>query len=304
MNPALNTDSDLLPQAAPRAIIEFPASRQLCWLIRRELWENRTVWISIIAIGVVLLAGHLVATVGRGLSIDDLAERAETLSSPPYFVAFVMMGVAMLVSVFYCLDVLYSERRERSILFWKSMPVSDRMTVFAVAAVPLLVIPLLSTAVTLCAQFGMLVFSSFALSASGLEVGPAWERAAFLPSAGATVFHMVGIHGLWYAPFYGWLLLVSAWAPRLPFLWAFLPPIILAAAEKITFGTSLVARLVSHRFSGGPYGEFHASESSMHAPGHIPLAEFLFSPGLWLGFAVAAGLLLLAARIRNRREPN
>jgi ABC-2 type transport system permease protein len=304
MNPALNTDSDMLPQAAPRTAVEFPVSRQLYWLLRRELWENRSVWFWMIGAGVILLAGHLLATVGRGLSIDDLAERAEVLYKPPYFVAFVMMGVAMLVSVFYCLDVLYSERRERSILFWKSMPVSDRMTVFAVAAVPMIVIPLLSTAVTLAAQFGMLIFSSFALSASGLEVGVAWERAAFLQSAGATAFHMVGIHGLWYAPFYGWLLLVSAWAPRLPFLWAFLPPVVLAAAEKITFDTGHFARLVSHRFSGGPYGEFQASESSMHALGHIPLAEFLFSPGLWLGLAVTAGLLLLAARVRGEREPN
>jgi ABC-2 type transport system permease protein len=303
MSPAMNADSDLLPQSHATPATEIPASRQLYWLLKRELWENRTVWLSMIAIAVVLLAGHLVAHIGRALATADLAERAALLQEPPNFVGVVLMGIAFLIAVFYSLDVLYSERRDRSILFWKSLPVSDRMTVFAVAAVPVLVIPLFVTVLTMITQFVMLVLSSLALSASDLPVGPLWERARFFESTLVNLFHMIGVHGLWYSPLYGWLLLVSAWAQRLPFLWAVLPPLVIVALEKIVFGTLHIGGRLAYRMSGGAYGEVHTMDESMHALGHFSLAEFLVDPGLWLGLGVTVGLLLLAARIRNRREP-
>ena len=273
MNPALNLESDALPQS--------PAG----------------------PVAAVLVAGYLVGIIGRSVLTADLAARQALLEEPPHFVAMILMATAFLIAAFYCLDALYVERRDRSILFWKSLPISDRMTVLAKAAVPIVLIPVVTFAVTVVTQIVILIIGSFALSANGMAVAPLWENTVFLQSSAALLFHLVGIHGFWYAPVFGWLLLVSAWAKRMPFLWAILPPAIIVAVEKLEFGSMYSGSLLLHRFSGGPYGEFLTTEHSMHALGHFSVAGFLFSPGLWLGLAVAATFLLLAARIRSRREP-
>ena len=59
--------------------------------------------------------------------------------------------------MFYCLDALYGERRDRSILFWKSLPVSDLTTVLSKASIPIVVLPLLTFAVTVATQLIMLL---------------------------------------------------------------------------------------------------------------------------------------------------
>ena len=66
------------------------------------------------------------------------------------------MLTAFLVGVFYCLDALHGERRDRSILFWKSLPVSDLTTVLAKASVPCRVLPPRAFALALATQLMLL----------------------------------------------------------------------------------------------------------------------------------------------------
>src|SRR5260370_27807519 len=99
-------------------------------------------------------------------------------------------------------------------------------------------------------EFGMLLLSSAVLLGSGLSVGTLGARMSFFHVSVMLLYHILTVHGLWYAPIYGWLLLVSAWAPRAPFIWAFLPPFVIWGVEKIAFRTSHFLGMLQYRLTG------------------------------------------------------
>jgi ABC-2 type transport system permease protein len=114
----------------------------------------------------------------------------------------------------------------------------------------------------------------------------------------------LAIHGLWYAPFYAWFLLVSAWARRAPLIWAVLPPLVLGVMEKIAFNTSHFARLIGYRFGGQPeVVPFSTGPMTMGVLTASDVLRFLSTPGLWTGLALAALFLAAAIRLRRYREP-
>src|SRR5258708_18161359 len=96
----------------------------------------------------------------------------------------------------------------------------------------------------------MLLLSSVALLGTGLNVPAFWSHASFFHMSLMLLYHILTVHGLWYAPLYGWLLLVSAWAPRAPFIWAFLPPFVIWGVEKIAFRTSHFLGMLQYRLTG------------------------------------------------------
>jgi ABC-2 type transport system permease protein len=147
---------------------------------------------------------------GRAFSTSDLVRRQAVLEEPYEFASGLIMVTAMLVAIFYCLDSLYGERRDRSILFWKSLPVSDLTTVLAKASIPYVVLPLFAIAVLFVTESIMLMLSTLALSASGLPVRPLWTEVMLLFLT--LSYHMITVHVLWHAPLYGWLMFVSSWA--------------------------------------------------------------------------------------------
>src|SRR5256885_12654252 len=100
----------------------------------------------------------------------------------------------------------------------------------------------------------MLLLSSAVLLGSGLSVGTLGARMSFFHMSLMLLYHFLTVHGLWYAPIYGWLLLVSAWARRAPFLWACLPVLAVAVAEKIAFNTWHFGTMVATRMLGGGGG--------------------------------------------------
>src|SRR5207247_499338 len=127
---------------------------------------------------------------------------------------------------------------ERSILFWKSLPVSDLTTVLSKTSVPLVVLPLVSFAVIVATQFMMLLISTAALLPSGLAA-TTWANFNLLQQSLVLLYGLIAI-ALWHAPIYGWALLVSGWVRRATFLWAVLPLLGIAFFEKITFNPSMV----------------------------------------------------------------
>jgi ABC-2 type transport system permease protein len=226
------------------------------------------------------------------------------LQQPYIFAAGLIMGVTFVVAVFYCLDALHGERRDRSILFWKSMPVSDVETVLSKAIIPLLILPLVTVGITFATQLVMLLFSSAVVTGTGLSGATVWSQVAIGPMWIMLLFHLLGIHGLWFAPIYGWLLLVSAWARRMPFLWAFLPLFAVAVVEKIAFNSWHFAEMLAYRMMGTPAGaDFTSTGMAMDPLTHLNLGGYLVSPGLWLGLLVAAGFLALAVRLRREHGP-
>jgi ABC-2 type transport system permease protein len=85
------------------------------WSVRRELWEHRSIYIAPLAAAAVFLLAFL-----TGLTLSP-AHRHQPLDIPYEFAAALIMGTGFIVGIFYSLDALYGERRDRSILFWKSL---------------------------------------------------------------------------------------------------------------------------------------------------------------------------------------
>ena len=318
----MNTQSNTLPESfeaqtvAPAALT---AVRSMYWSIRRELWESRSIYIAPLAAAVVFLLGFLISMVRlpqkmRALSALDPAHQREAIAMPYDMAAGLLMLTAMIVGMFYCLGALQGERRDRSILFWKSLPVSDTTTVLSKTGIPVLVLPMLAFAVTVATQFAMLLLSSAILLGSGMSAGTLWSHLPLFHMWMMLFLHLLAGHGLWYAPIYAWFLLVSAWARRAPLLWAVLPPLAVVSVERIAFNTSHFAAIVQHRFVGGPSVSGAAlrggvsvsgGTTTMSMEGMTPftLGQLLGSPGLWIGFAVAAAFLAAAVKLRRDRGP-
>jgi ABC-2 type transport system permease protein len=268
------------------------ASRNMYWSVRRELWEHRSIYIAPLAAAAFFLFAFL-----TGLTLSP-AHRHEGLDTPYVFAAALIMGTGFIVGIFYSLDALYGERRDRSILFWKSLPVSDFTTVLSKFAVPLVILPLLTFAIALVTQFVMLLLSS------GLSVGPLGARMSFFHMSLMLLYHILTVHGLWYAPIYAWLLLVSAWAPRAPFIWAFLPPFVIWGVERIAFRTSHFLAMLQYRVTGPEPPTTVRSGNLMEMISALTPAQFFRTPGLWGGLALAAIFLAAAVRLRRSREPS
>jgi ABC-2 type transport system permease protein len=302
-------DSSVQAQTIQPALIS--EGQRLYWLVRRELWENRSIYIAPLVVAALVLFGSLISAVRlpgkmRAAAALSQMQQKELLQEPYLFAALLLMGATFVVAIFYCLEALYGERRDRSILFWKSLPVSDFTTVLSKAIIPVVVLPLVTFAVTVATQWLMLLMGTVVVMGSGQSVGMLWSQVAPVRMSFEELFHLVAIHGFWYAPIYCWLLLVSAWARRVPILWAALPLVAIGVIEKVAFNTVRLVSMVGERIASpedvGPSAG--TSKMSMDSLNHPGIVHLLINPSLWIGLALGAALLLLAARIRRNREPN
>lgn len=286
------------------------ATRPFYWALRRELWENRFVYVAPLAIAGVFLFGYLISLIHlparmRELSGADLAHYREAILMPYDIAAGFMMATYILVTLFYCAEAMHGERRDRSILFWKSLPVSDLTAVLAKASIPFIVLPLLTFAITLVLQFMVLLLSSAVLLTSGRSVASLWRHLPVLQMSLLLLYHILTAHALWPAPVYCWLLLVSGWARRAVFVWAGVPVLAIAGIEKIAFNTAHFATLVGYRLIGNtpPIGFAPPDIFPTDPMTHIMPATFLSSPSLWIGLVIAAAFLAGAVRLRRYQGP-
>ena len=309
MNPEENVmpESPFAPQAPAPAVLA--ATRPLYWSVRREIWENRSIYLAPLAVAIAFLLVFVVGLIiQRHLTIEQSPlspMKQHLLLQTPYIgVSLLLMLTTFLIAVFYCLDALYGERRDRSVLFWKSLPVSDLTAVLSKAIIPLIVIPLITFVITFVTQVIMLLLGSVILPMQGVSAATLWNNLSFFPMALMLLYHLLAIHGLWYAPIYAWLLLVSSWARRAPFLWAVLPPLAIVVIEFVSFRTTYFGSLLANRLSGGSEGAgFAIGGMSMEPMEHFSPGQFLLSPNLWIGLAVAAAFLAAAIQLRRYREP-
>jgi ABC-2 type transport system permease protein len=309
MNTQTNTIPDGTAASQPPAAIDIPSVRLVDWSIRRELWEYRSIYFAPLIGAALILVSSLISTIRlparlQAASALDPIRRQQAIQEPYIFAALLLMGITLVVAIFYCLDALQGERRDRSILFWKSLPVSDLTTVVSKASIPIVVLPLVTFAVTAVTQAIMLLFSTVRLAGSG-NVAMLWGQVSLLQMWMVLFFHLLALHGFWYAPFYGWLLLASAWARRAALLWATLPLLAIGLLEKIAFNTSYFAATLGNHFAGNLGGTSSgADRMSMDMLMPMTPAQFLASPGLWIGLALTAAFLAAAVWLRQHREPN
>jgi ABC-2 type transport system permease protein len=286
--------------------------RLMYWSVQRELWENRSLYLAPIAVAAFVLFATLISTFGlprrmRSLPTLDSAKQHSVLVSHFSMAPAPIMLTTLLVGIFYSLDALYGERRDRSILFWKSLPVSDLTTVLSKASIPLVVLPLIGFVLSVAAVFILLFFSTAVLLMNGISPDRLWTELRFVQEP-LIMFYGLTVHALWFAPIYCWLLLVSVWARRTPLLWAALPPFAIIVVERIVFGTSQFASLVRYRLDGAMTEAFavrlqHGGAGVLDQLSQLDPLRFLTSAGLWLGLGFAAGCLAAAVRLRHRREP-
>lgn len=223
----------------------------------------------------------------HGLSFtgkDAAGQKPGRRTVPQKHVLAAVLVMLLVVSAFpvtgYLMETLYADRRDRSVLFWRSLPVSDTATVLAklsLAAVVLLGTWLLAALVSLPVM-GLVTFT-----AARVLIDDSWTVAQWLLTQGLLLAVLL-VNLLWYAPVAAVLLVVSAWARRSPYGWALGVPLLAMMAEDMLLDSKHLARLVGHRLT--PVG----------LPGGLQ------DPWLWVGLVAAAGLVALAIRLRRNAE--
>jgi len=279
------------------------------WSIRRELWENRSIYVAPLLVTAVVLFASLISTMGlprriRAAAGDPVKERS-VIVAPFSLAPAPIMLATFIVGFFYSIDALYGERRDRSILFWKSLPVSDRTTVLSKAIIPMVVLPLIAFVLGVLVQRLLLIAATMALLGSRMSPAVLWHELPLFQEM-AVMFYGLAVHVLWFAPIYAWLMLVSAWAKRSALLWAVMPFLAVAAVERIVFSTSYFGWMLRYRLDGAMHEAFAVRDKSGHAIirlSQLDPVRFLSAPGLWVGLLFAAACIAAAIRLRRNREP-
>ena len=221
--------------------------------------------------------------------------------------------VMSVVATFYLLDCLLADRKDRSILFWKSLPVSDLKTVLSKLLTAAVLIPLIAFAVSLVTHVLLLIVGTIDLLVLGASP---WEM-LWAPnpifSTSALVFYAMIVQVLWYLPLMGYLMLVSAFAKRAVMVWAVIPPLVISVLEQQLLGTRHFATLIADRLGGVfPLAfDVNVRSGNVESLGELadkidsPLSEvinvapLLQSAGFWLGLVVAAGFIAGAVYLRR-----
>jgi ABC-2 type transport system permease protein len=288
------------PRAALAAPAAMPWQRVFYWSVRRELWEHPAVYVAPLAVAAIALVGFGIGAFYLPQIVQGAAMPGKDrglLFAPYELVAFVGLVTSLLVAVFYSLGALQNERRDRSILFWKSLPVSDLTTVLSKATIPIVVQPVVVLAVVVVTTAIIWAVSMLIALANGIDPKPLLSD-DLIPFVWRTLAEGLPGIALWYAPIYGWLMLVSAWSRRVAFLWAIAPPLLAGLVEALAFRTSVVWRWMTLRMFGpfayqGPHGGF---------PGHPDPTDWA-NPQLWIGAVLAVAFFAGAAWLRRSREP-
>ena len=341
---------------------------RFAWLMRREFWEHRAIWMAPAVVLVLLLLGAVAGNVmvgnvqvdadisiggddaeESGLSQEDIDElssirgpedlhklerleklkdlekkevrvvsagEAMTMVAPEKrrgillliysSIAVLMFFVMGIIAFFYSLEALYADRRDRSVLFWKSLPLSDTETVLSKFSVATVAIPVLAAAAAIVGQLVMAAGGSIKLAFTGGPAGVMWAPDILAGGALGAIMLAV-VCALWYAPVVAYLLLASSWAPKSPFLWAVLPPVALAMLERIAFGTEHVTTFIAQR-AIAPLKAMFDSEEKIKAYELGPtdlvsnVMDLLLSPGMILGLVAAALLLAASVWVRRYRD--
>lgn len=295
-------------------------------LLRRELWEHRAIYIAPLVIALVMSLmsltgqvtisafGHEVdlAIIGAS-SAGEIERQAAITAILMVFTSIFALG-AWILMIFYSLDALYAERRDKSILFWRSLPVTDAETVISKLLTAVLVIPLTAFAFVVVTHLLNLILWSIWLSIQGGDAGHLlWSAAPLFDNWAATLIIAVAMP-LWLSPLIGWFLFVSAFTRRSPLLIAFLPMFVVPMLEKMVSSTSLFWDAIFVRSVRPPLfkgidvsrifdeDNFQIAADTASLLAKIDLARFLSSPSMWLGLVVCGLFTTAAIYIRRYRD--
>lgn len=302
--------------------------KKILTLIQKECFENRgsVLWIPlsigllmmIITMGSLLWHGDVAIQFNdegiNAISELDLATRHQIATvllaglSIPFFLTL------SFVVIFFLAHALFDERKDRSILFWKSLPVSDQLTVSAKLLMALLIMPLTYWCMVVVTQIVVLSSISIFGFSEGVNLfSSLWQPGLILGQAFSLLTALL-IHGLWMLPIYAWLLFCSSWAPRSPLM------IAIAIVAIASLGLS-IWEITS---TGRPWHEFEpmvwlqerisqsplplnfqltfdpAVTVSQQSSTFLEMLAYLGSGAMWLGVMVSVPLLAGAVYMRRR----
>lgn len=296
-------------------------------LLRRELWEHRSIYVTpavvalvmtlLILTGYIFASGyHSVVDIGilAGQNMLGDAERRAALTAFLVGNTVVFILASAVLTIFYCLDSLYAERKDKSILFWRSLPITDAETVISKLLTAVVVIPLVTFGVIVIAHLVNLVLTSMFVSIQGGQAGLLiWKSAPLFDVWAAVLIIMLALP-VWFSPFIGWFLFVSAWTKRSPLLTAFLPLVLVPMLEYFIIRTHLIGTAIESRFSGIPifsgidpevfFDEeaFASRADAVSLLGFIDIGKFLTSPAMWAGLVVCGLFATAAIYVRRYRD--
>ena len=330
MNAVTGTEARGGDFAAPHAVHPWKS------LLRRELWEHRGgfVWAPVITGAVaslMLLLVSIAATIvghNHGISMAEGSDAADVQHAIGVVGDGVLLGgiglvlaVLAFVVFFYALGSLYDDRRDRSVLFWKSLPVSDAQMVLSKAAWALVLGPLLALGIGCMIGIVFWIITALTTTVNGVP----GTRGIFFDSHPfriiGTMLALFPVQVLWSLPTVGWLMLCSAWSRRVPFLWALMLPILGCAMvslmgifPNISVPHGKVWYTVAYRglLSIVPGSwlptlgmDEHKLESVRGVPDVLNLQAGLTAlshADLWIGAVAGALMIVLAIRLRRWRD--
>ncbi|MGI4721360.1 MAG: hypothetical protein ACRYGO_18470 [Janthinobacterium lividum] len=312
------------------------------WMLRRELWEHKGAFFwapLVIAAAMVIFIGggfaysmafatpeHIQINGQSMVAVEGVPNAlrykiAHVVATGYLGIAAPLFMVLTVVVFFYCLSALHDDRRDRSILFWKSLPLSDRDTVVSKVVTALLVAPLITIAIGVATALVLLVIGMLTAASKGLNL---FAPVLMDPALYLSPLYLLGflpLYILWALPTVGWLLLVSSWARSKVFLWAVGAPLVLLvvltwfnfmvgqvsniAIDTRFIGEQIIARALGGLVPGAWLSEVDGTRFSQMEQGldaMLLLGESyrtLASPGVWLG--AIAGVAMIAGAIRLRR---
>lgn len=329
--------------AVTHAAADHPVSK-FRWLLRREFWEHKggffwaPIFTGAIFMGLVLMAITIgEVTVDRNnvnvasLNLGLLTEKVMTPEVRDHiargvqvslYLVYALFGVVLFfVTFFYGLGALYDDRRDRSVLFWKSLPLSDGQTVLSKAVTALVMAPVLSLAGAVLTGLLFLIVISAYVGFYGINPLPLfWTNFAVFKALG-TLLAILPIQALWALPTIGWLLLVSAWAKSKPFLWALIIPVgagiivswfdLMKSVTQLPdtwFWENIVARLLFSMFPGG-WLEVSTGAREINSPedllGLVDLSSIygtLATPQMLIGIVAGVAMIFAAVHLRRKRD--
>ncbi len=298
-------------------------------LLRREFWEHRAIIVApVVLVGIVVLAsitGQVaVSAFNQAVDLAILGasnlgerERAAAISAITIAISTLFLIEMAVLTTFYLLDTLYTERKDKSILFWRSLPVTDAETVLSKLLTAAIAIPAVTFAAIAITHLLVLGIAGVWVSGRGADaMYLIWQAAPLASNWLATLVLCLALP-LWFLPFAGWFLFVSAWTKRSPFLVAILPLIVLPMLERILLGSTLFRDAIFVRsvkiplFSAdagdglvfGDADDFRiAGDADVTLLSFIDLSKFLGDPGLWTGLVVGGLFVAAAVYVRRYRD--
>jgi ABC-2 type transport system permease protein len=296
-------------------------------LIKREIWEHRSIYVTPIAIAVIVslisLAGMVTVSafdkeidmaLFSASSIAGDAERQAALTVFFLGTSWVFLFALAILTTFYSLDCLYAERKDKSILFWRSLPITDAETVVSKLLTAIIVLPVVTvTAIIVTNLVNLIVSTVWVMIQGGDAAHLIWGSVSLFDNWTAALIVTVA-SAIWMSPLIGWFLFVSAFTRRSPLLMAFMPLIIIPIIEWIFFRSKVFASAVFGRgemiplFREMNFEHFFdedrrkVNEEVISLLAHIDIGKFLVSPSVWMGVVVCGLFVTVAIYVRRYRD--